>query len=813
MDSLFSGPSLTTRHSSGSDTSSDSSMSLDNSTDFETACEDTAYFMGDDASISSYSIGSDDVTFNVSDMGPPPPGSLMNFWDKPFPWHHLHDCGSPPEDVKCSISVTTVTTEEGDSSSTMSDDSSGLWVQPNPDPCLSVRLISATSCMQLRSRGDLVDLGGNFNMCSDLSQLVNVEAILPFSIMMAAKEGTSTSQCTHGGDFPLPMVGGSTFYTPMFYNPHAMDSILSPEPICTTSHGFLHRWVQSGSVGDNHGKIEFYPNEKASLAHAEEATVPHAPFDHPPHTVNPKEKQIEADLWQARLGHCRDWQLKVIPYAIDGTPGKFYPHPFASYDHYNLARIHKHPATKGKHPSQATKKQQCFFMDFGFLRSSTFDYSQPDRTRDRVVESFDGYNSYLLIVDEFTKYIWVFLCISKDPPIDLINMHLDQFGSAAGGSIRCDQGRELAGCDDFVTAMAKRQYFVEPTGADSPDQNKGAEKWNDILGTTVRVLLYDSGLPATFCVDQTASRIFYALAAAEGLLVFGSDVSNAFGKAPPPKQGFYIRPDKAFCEWWMARGRGVIPEDFVIPVLAAMQGHPESPRLWEKHIDKILEMLHFVATVHEPCPYRGVVDSQHVIFKRQVDDFAVAMTSKHIANLIFDAIDNKLSMWIKRQGLLTLYKDIDILQSRWYIKLSMQTYVTKTLAPYFADWLEISTVPLPTPLGSSESFIRHLYEAVGNPDPKVQAELEKWMGLRYRKAIGELIWPMVTCCPDLSQAVVKCSQASTCPSETHFLAVKSIFRYLAATIDDGIYFWRVEPRMDVPDDPLPRIIVRLTISG
>jgi hypothetical protein len=39
---------------------------------------------------------------------------------------------------------------------------------------------------------------------------------------------------------------------------------------------------------------------------------------------------------------------------------------------------------------------------------------------------------------------------------------------------------------------------VENTGADSPNQNKQAEKWNDIFSVTVRVLLYGSGLPAIF---------------------------------------------------------------------------------------------------------------------------------------------------------------------------------------------------------------------------------------------------------------------------------------------------------------------------
>jgi hypothetical protein len=52
------------------------------------------------------------------------------------------------------------------------------------------------------------------------------------------------------------------------------------------------------------------------------------------------------------------------------------------------------------------------------------------------------------------------------------------------------------------------------------------------------------------CVDQTSASLFYAVAAAENLLVFGSDVCNAFAKATPPKQGFNISPDHAFNEWW-----------------------------------------------------------------------------------------------------------------------------------------------------------------------------------------------------------------------------------------------------------------------
>jgi hypothetical protein len=52
------------------------------------------------------------------------------------------------------------------------------------------------------------------------------------------------------------------------------------------------------------------------------------------------------------------------------------------------------------------------------------------------------------------------------------------------------------------------------------------------------------------CINQTSSRLFYAISATKNLLIFGSDVCNAFAKAPPPKQGFYICPDRVFKEWW-----------------------------------------------------------------------------------------------------------------------------------------------------------------------------------------------------------------------------------------------------------------------
>jgi hypothetical protein len=59
-------------------------------------------------------------------------------------------------------------------------------------------------------------------------------------------------------------------------------------------------------------------------------------------------------------------------------------------------------------------------MDFGFMRSSSKDYKRPNKVTDRVVTSYDGYSSHLVIVDGASCRVWVFLTKMKEPPIDIL---------------------------------------------------------------------------------------------------------------------------------------------------------------------------------------------------------------------------------------------------------------------------------------------------------------------------------------------------------------------------------------------------------
>lgn len=136
-------------------------------------------------------------------------------------------------------------------------------------------------------------------------------------------------------------------------------------------------------------------------------------------------------------------------------------------------------------------------------------------------------------------------------------------------------------------------------------------------------------------LSPNAERLFWALVAMEGLTAIGADVSNAFAEAPPPHMPFYVYVDETFRDWWENdQKKPLIPPGYVLRVNHALQGHPESPRLWEKHIDRILRKLQFQPTTHDPCLYHRNVEGKHVLFLRQVDDFAIAARDPDDAHAI-----------------------------------------------------------------------------------------------------------------------------------------------------------------------------------
>ena len=102
----------------------------------------------------------------------------------------------------------------------------------------------------------------------------------------------------------------------------------------------------------------------------------------------------------------------------------------------------------------------------------------------------------------------------------------------------------------------------------------------------------------------------------------------------------FLAIDDAYAEWYEQTFAKTINRLHVLPIKRALQGHPESGRLWEIHINKILQLpeLGFTTTTHNHTIYTAIFEGQQVYMFRQVDDFALACTNQALAFKIYDTI-------------------------------------------------------------------------------------------------------------------------------------------------------------------------------
>ena len=306
-------------------------------------------------------------------------------------------------------------------------------------------------------------------------------------------------------------------------------------------------------------------------------------------------------------------------------------------------------------------------------------------------------------------------------------------------------------------------------------------------------------LAATYaaCLDQSANRLFWSFAAIKCKQVFGADAQNAFAEAPPPKAPLYLKIDAAFRNWWHHKTNEWINPDSYVRVNHAIQGHPESPRLWNIHIDGILAKMGYTPTTHEPCIYVKHTPTESLYLLRQVDDFAFACDDVKTATLFWDELDTYLKAPLKREkGRITRHNGIDILQSEDGIKIYAETYLNKILATKSFDMTITQNKPLP--MSSDKDISTKLEMTIGPDDAAEQIKLQQETGFKYRNATGELIFAMVTCRADIAFPVMKLSQYNNRPALCHFNAIMEVYKYLKVTIMDGLMYWRPRPCPQLP---------------
>ena len=141
-------------------------------------------------------------------------------------------------------------------------------------------------------------------------------------------------------------------------------------------------------------------------------------------------------------------------------------------------------------------------------------------------------------------------------------------------------------------------------------------------------------------------KLFFALAAREGMSVTFADTTNAFQQLPPPLKSCYVvAVDEAYCDWYKERhGVTLDTDSHVLPFKKALQGHLEAGASFERLINGFLvQSLGFKSTTHERNLYRGTVNGHEVLLCCQIDDFAIASTHTTAAAAHIKKIDSKVT--------------------------------------------------------------------------------------------------------------------------------------------------------------------------
>ena len=231
--------------------------------------------------------------------------------------------------------------------------------------------------------------------------------------------------------------------------------------------------------------------------------------------VNTLSQKASHALWHNRLTHFHDGAISDLHKYVDGVPklpvptkNRIFPCPSCSTGKAQLADMNEPDVNH-----IAERPGQAFYMDYGFVNSKVQNRDTENEEEKKGLVSSQGFKSYLLIKDQFTKYKWVLLTKNKKPPLEQLRIFLQVYGCQISQNkwIRTDRGGELNGSEDIRTMIHKYfGYTPQCTAAHASVQNGFCEVGHREIGERLRTMLWAANLPLKYWDYALVHAIFVA---------------------------------------------------------------------------------------------------------------------------------------------------------------------------------------------------------------------------------------------------------------------------------------------------------------
>src|SRR5688572_26034548 len=251
------------------------------------------------------------------------------------------------------------------------------------------------------------------------------------------------------------------------------------------------------------------------------------------------------------------------------------------------------------------------------------------------------------------------------------------------------------------------------------------------------------------------------MSAQQGWHVHHMDVKSAFLNGDL-KEEVYVHQPPGFA----------IPgkEGKVLRLRKALYGLRQVPRAWNAKLDSTLKRMGFMPSPHEAAIYRRGNGENALLVGVYVDDLVI--TGAKDAEVAAFKEEMKATFQMSDLGHLSFYLGIEVHQGDSGITLRQTAYARRIVE--LAGLTDCN--PALTPMEERLKLSR-------------DSTTEEVDATQYRRLVGSLRY-LVHTRPDLAYSVGYVSRFLQRPTTEHDQAVKRIIRYVAGTLDHGLYYPR-----------------------
>lgn len=260
---------------------------------------------------------------------------------------------------------------------------------------------------------------------------------------------------------------------------------------------------------------------------------------------------------------------------------------------------------------------------------------------------------------------------------------------------------------------------------------------------------------------QNSLKIFYAVAAWEGLTVRQFDIDSAYLNGLLDTE-IYMQQPPGFED----------PEhpDWVCLLLKGLYGLKQAGRLWHDVLKSFLLERGWIRCSADPCIFIRFDEHGRAMVAVYVDDMSHAGTDAAYLRFKAELLE---CFNIKDLGESKFIVGIQVTQSPKGITLTQSTNISKILAEQHMS----DAHPAPVPLTKGDDI-----SITGTSDSPVD-------GTKYRGIVGKLLYICNTR-PDITFAVHTLSRFNKNPSQRHLKLVQRICKYLRGTTNLCLFYPR-----------------------